>query len=193
MSAAMLDENAFGLIISYLHVEDDEYGLDPEAFADRLGKFNEAVSALLSEQPLAEGVSALDFGHAVYLEWADGDQVTSPIVWLRQARSHLKEQLGIDCVGILSHGSRWLRESESLPETHQAGGVPVTRIARSSEALRRALYAETACHGDEESANTPWGNGLYLDTEAVEALALKLKNAPTPLEVGGATFYRAGS
>jgi hypothetical protein len=31
---------------------------------------------------------------------------------------------------------------------------------------------------------------LYVDTEAIEALGRALKNAPTPLAVAGATFFR---
>jgi hypothetical protein len=37
-----------------------------------------------------------------------------------------------------------------------------------------------------------WGPGLYLDTEAVEALGLNLKNQPTALNVAEATFFRVG-
>jgi hypothetical protein len=69
--------------------------------------------------------------------------------------------------------------------------VAVTTASHPSEPLRRALSAEVATHatGDEPG----WGPGLYLDTEAVEALGRTPKNAPTVLEIAGATFYRAGT
>ena len=65
----------------------------------------------------------------------------------------------------------------------------MTRLAGPSEPLRRALFAETASHGapDEDSA---WGSGLYLDTDAAEALGIRPKNEPTRLDVAGATFFR---
>jgi hypothetical protein len=45
-----------------------------------------------------------------------------------------------------------------------------------------------ADEGDERG----WGPGLYVDLEAIEALGRSFKNAPTALEIGGATFYRVG-
>ena len=63
-------------------------------------------------------------------------------------------------------------------------------LSLPSEPLRRALYAETASHGADEDDEDAWGPGIYVDTEAVEALGRTLKNAPTPLAIAGATFYR---
>jgi hypothetical protein len=67
--------------------------------------------------------------------------------------------------------------------------------SRPSEPLRRALYADAATRRDGDGAPSGWGPGLYLDTEAVEALGKTPKNEPTVLHAGGsgATFYRAGS
>ena len=189
----MLDENAFGLLISYFNLEDDEYSLEPDEFASRLSAFGTEIRAFIANCPPGTGATALDFGHAVYLELADGEQLIGPITWLRQAREHLREKVEVATVAILSHGGRWVEESQCLPATELLGELPIIRVANSSEPLRRALYAETAAHGQETSEHPGWGPGLYLDTEAVEALSLRLKNAPTPLEISEATFYRAGS
>jgi len=175
----MIDENAFGILISHHSIEDEEYGLAESVFLERVALLRQALREHLSRQPLATSLRQLDLGHAVYLEWADGDQLVSPIGWLKELRKHLAEA-DFESSGVLSHGGRWLDDDD--------GGV-----FGPSEPLRRALYAETACHADEDSGAEGWGSGLYLDTEAVEALGLKLKNAPTPLSSAGATFYRAGS
>ncbi len=189
----MFDENVFGLLVSYIDIENDEYSLEPEAFAKRCLAFTTTLREFASEAPLGEGVTAIDFGHALYLELCEDEQTTSPITWLKQARARLLEALDLPTAAILSHGGRWVDSSQSLPEVDHSGRFPVVKVAHSSEALRRALYAETACHGSEPPESPGWGAGLYLDTEAVEALSLTLKNAPTPLEAAGATFYRAGS
>ena len=63
---------------------------------------------------------------------------------------------------------------------------------RPSEPLRRALAAEVATRRADEDDERGWGPGLYVDVEAVEALGRNFKNAPTALEIGGATFYRVG-
>jgi hypothetical protein len=69
-------------------------------------------------------------------------------------------------------------------------GVEWQPVSLPSEPLRRALYAETATHSADENDHSGWGPGIYVDTEAIEALGRTLKNAPTPLAVAGATFYR---
>ncbi|MBN1609492.1 MAG: hypothetical protein JW940_22870 [Polyangiaceae bacterium] len=71
-------------------------------------------------------------------------------------------------------------------------GLTFVSASNPSEPLRRARYAETQTHPDETTDLADWGPGLYFDTEAVEALGRRLKNAPTPLSSAGATFYGMG-
>ena len=97
--------------------------------------------------------------------------------------------LELKSVGVLSHGGRWSSDpAEAMPPSEN--GVEWQSVSLPSEPLRRALYAETATHGADEDDDSGWGPGIYVDTEAVEALGRTLKNAPTPLAVAGATFYR---
>ena len=62
--------------------------------------------------------------------------------------------------------------------------------AESAQDVER-LVADVASRGDDEDGSG-WGPGLYLDTEAAEALGMTPKNAPTVLRAAGASFYRAG-
>jgi hypothetical protein len=184
------DENAFGVLIGYHALEDDEYALEPADFAARFAQFRAAVRACVGAFPLAESVLVRELGHAVYLEFADGEQKEDPIAWIKLVRARLTG-LELQSVGVLSHGGRWLTEEPEAPPV--VAGVEWLAVSLPSEPLRRALYAETATHAADESDEADeaaWGPGLYVDTEAVEALGRALKNAPTPLAVAGATFYR---
>ena len=188
----MLDENAFGLLISYYQIESDEYSLERQQFVQRYQSFRATTLECIEALPLGRQTRALDFGHALYLEVAQGEEVEDPFGWLRmvRARLHARDFLS---VGVLSHGSRWVDEAASAwdPALQQVGDIPVLCASLPSEALRRALYADAAAREDE---NCPgWGPGLYVDTEAIEAMGRTLKNAPTPLLASGATFYRFGS
>ena len=182
------DENAFGVLIGYHALEDDEYGLEPEAFAARFQEFRSAVRACVEAFPLAHSGLAREFGHAVYIEFADGEQLEDPIGWIKSVRARLNA-LELPSVGVLSHGGRWQAEPVEAPHP-SAGGIDWLPVSLPSEPLRRALYAETATHGMGDEDDSAWGPGIYVDTEAVEALGRTLKNAPTPLAVAGATFYR---
>ena len=188
---AFFDENAFGVLIGYFAIEDDEYRLEPPQFAERFQEFRAAVRACVAAFPLAQAGVAREFGHAVYLEFADGEQLEDPISWIKMVRARLSA-LDLLSVGVLSHGGRWLAEQdEQAPPS--ASGIEWLPVSLPSEPLRRALYAETATHGsdeDEAGEESGWGPGIYVDTEAVEALGRTLKNAPTPLAVAGATFFR---
>jgi hypothetical protein len=182
------DENAFGVLIGYYAIEDDEYALEPTEFAARFEQFRAAVRSCVESFPLAEHVLVRELGHAVYLEFADGEQKEDPIGWIKLVRARLTA-LELSSVGVLSHGGRWLAEtSEAAPPN--VSGVTWHSVSLPSEPLRRALYAETATHPNDEDDEIAWGAGLYVDTEAIEALGRALKNAPTPLSVAGATFYR---
>ena len=185
---ALRDENAFGVLIGYHAIEDDEYRLEPDEFAARFCEFRAAVRACVEAFPLAPAVLAREFGHAVYLEFSAGEQVEDPISWIKLVRARLVA-LELASVGVLSHGGRWQLESVELPAP-SVPGVEWLPVSLPNEPLRRALYAETATHGADDDDESAWGPGIYVDTEAVEALGRTLKNAPTPLAIAGATFYR---
>jgi hypothetical protein len=188
----MNDENAFGLLISYFSVEDDEYGLERDEFVRRVREFRELVLGAIRERAPGRDVRALDLGHAIYLELADGDQTGDLLDWLRALYARL-DDCEFETACVLAHGGRWIADEE--PESPlERIGADVTMLTASlpSEPLRRALYADAASRIDEDNPVEGWGPGLYIDSEAVEALGRSLKNAPTPLAAGGALFYRAG-
>jgi hypothetical protein len=189
----MIDENAYGILIAYYDVEDDEYALERGEFVDRFEAFRGEVLRYLTETPLAEAVRGVDLGHAVYVEVGEGDETAAPIAWLRSLRGVLDEK-GFRTVGVLSHGSRWVdEEGEVGTSTEWAGTAALMSISRPSEPFRRALYADAASRPDDDDDEVGWGPGLYLDVEAVEALGKQPKNEPTVLRASGVSYYRAGS
>jgi hypothetical protein len=188
----MIDENAFGLLVSYFDIEDDEYTLERAAFVQRFRRFRKLVLDALAELGFRPAVRPVDLGHAVYWELAQEDDMQDPIRSLRTVRERLAEQ-DFATVGVLSHGGRWVPGDDAASDAPELpAGITLLEVSSPSEPLRRALYAETQTHPDETSGSEGWGPGLYIDTEAVEALGRKLKNAPTPLSSAGATFYRMG-
>lgn len=188
----MIDENAFGLLISYYDIEDDEYQGEREDFIERYATFTALIRDRLTEKPPGTSARAMDLGYAFYVELPDGEQHGDLIAWLRELRATLSEH-GFVTAGMLTHGSSWVEEQEPRPDIVDCGTVKLFRASLPSEPLRRSLLAEAATHGDEQAAVEGWGPGLYLDVEAVEALGRKPKNAPTILRAGGAEFFRAGS
>ncbi|MBN2194278.1 MAG: hypothetical protein JW751_15785 [Polyangiaceae bacterium] len=189
----MIDENAFGLLLGYHTIENDEYSCEPGEFSARLEGFHLAAVTWLAEERLGDNVQAVDLGHAVYLEIAESDETRDPIEWLRGWRAAV-DTAGFTTIAVLTHGSRWIAEEGTAPElpgVECAKDTLVYRVAHSSEALRRALYADTAAQHDPTREG--WGPGLYVDAEAIEALGKKLRNEPTALHVAGAMFYRLGS
>jgi hypothetical protein len=191
----MIDENAFGILLSWFSIEDDEYGRERGDFVARFEKFRTAVRGAIVEVPLGAGVRVIDLGHAVYVEVGDGDQTESPLSWAKKARARLTE-LGFDVFTVVTHGGRWVEDTESSSSVEPLGDAGLLTVSLPSEPLRRALYADAASHPrdeDGESGEDGWGPGLYLDVEAVEALEIKLRNAPTSLRTGGAEFYRVGA
>ena len=189
----MIDENAFGVLIAYFDIEDAEYGLERGPFVERFEEFRTIALGHLDANPLGEDVRALCLGHALYFEVAEGNETENPLNWARRVRQSLSAREFLT-VGAITHGSRWVQEGSFPPSSSGVGRTPqVVHVSTPSEPLRRALYAETASHDDDEGDGTGWGPGLYLDLEALEALGLKPKNAPTPLHTGGATFYRLGT
>ena len=187
----MIDENAFGLLIAYLSLEDDEYGSEREDFVVRHATFTELVRARLRDNAPGSPARALELGHAYYVEVLEGEHTGDLIAWLRETRALLNEQ-GFATAGILTFGSSWLHADETAPHVVELGAVKLSRASGPSEPFRRALSADTAARGDEDGGTAGWGAGLYLDVTAVEALGRKPKNAPTILRSGGAEFFRAG-
>jgi len=188
----MIDENAFGLLISWFNVEDEEYAGERDQFIERYAAFSALVRDYLSEKPPAAAPRAVDLGHAFYVELPDGEQTVELIAWLRELRARVAEH-GFATAGMLAHGSCWIDEHDPRPDIVDCGPVKLLRASRPSEPLRRCLLAEAATHPDEAEADEGWGPGLYLDVEAVEALGRKPKNTPTILRCRGAEFFRAGS
>jgi hypothetical protein len=192
----LIDENAFGVLLSYFAVEDDEYGLGRDEFVERFEAFRAAVRAFLAESPLGTGAFALDLGHAFYAEVGEGDQAHNPLGWAKRLRAALAEK-DFETVAVVTHGGRWVSPEASAQSTEHLGDFALVTASNPSEPLRRALYADAASRQDEDETDEDgellgWGPGLYLDTEAAEALTMTPKNAPTVLRSGGAGFYRAG-
>lgn len=189
----MLDENAFGLLISYFWIENDEYALEPEQFLARLERFRTLVLEAAAEEPPGADATALDLGHAFYFEVGDGDQVGDPIAWLNRRRARLSEA-EIVSAAVLTHGSRWVSAEDGrvVRGSEARGGLQLLRVGGPSEPLRRALDADGASRLDDAEDADGWGPGLYVEVDAVEALGKKFKNAPTPLRAGTGTFYRLG-
>ncbi len=187
----MNDENVFGLLITYYDLENDEYTLEAEAFRKRLSEFRALMLDCVENFPLGPALHAVDLGHSWYVEVADGEHEEDPVVWLKMTRARLSGR-NFRTSGVLSYGGRWVSDDESIAGLRSIERGHVVRVAWSSEAMRRALFADAACRQDDEDCPEGWGPGLYVDTLAVEALGRALKNAPTPLSASGATFYRAG-
>jgi hypothetical protein len=187
----MIDENAFGLLIAYLSIEDDEYAGERQEFVSRYQEFSTLLRARLRDQPPSREAHALELGHALYIEFIEGDGEGDLIAWLRAARSELSA-LGYVTAGILTYGSSWYAPDALQPTITDCGAVKLVHASGPSEPLRRALVADAASRGDDEDSIPGWGPGLYLDVDAVEALARKPKNQPTILRCGGAQFFRAG-
>lgn len=201
----MTDENAFGLLLSWWTIEEEEYSGEPEAFAARLGELRAVFREALRELPLGEGVQALDLGHALYVEVADGDHRESPLGWLRSARERLLSR-GFETVALATYGGRWVDPTEgSSLGVERLGAVSLATVARSSEPLRRALAVDAFSRDDgagppdedaDEDADPEgaepagWGPGLYIDDDALEPLGMRLRNVPTGLFASGGRFYR---
>lgn len=185
----LTDENAFGLLFDLYGIEELEYDSEPAEFVARFRHFRKLLLGEASANPLGSAAVVLDLGHAVYFEIGDGDQATDPLQWLRTVCAPLV-RAKFEIAVILTHGGRWIDRSElGVPEIEALeGGYRLLRAAYPSEPLQRALYAAASCHGRDGSDG--WGTGLFVDSEAVEALGKRLKNAPTPLLAAGATFHR---
>jgi hypothetical protein len=166
--------------------------MDRDAFVARFEGFRAIVRKCVGEHRLGADARAVDLGHAMYVEVGDGDHAESPLDWAKRARVRLSEA-GYETVVAVTHGGRWVDDAaESFTSTEHLGSTGLVTLSNPSEPLRRALYADAASRPDDGDPTVGWGAGLYLDTEAAEALGLAPKNAPTVLKAGSAGFYRAG-
>jgi len=198
----MIDENAFGVLVSYFAIEDEEYAMDAQAFAERFELFQRVLFEHVAARELAANARAMQLGHALYLEFPEDDILeTDPVdaaaaaekrrtllAWVRAARQLLSDH-DFETVAVVTHGGRWLPSDASGAAPDRLGSTPLVTGLLPSEPLRRALYAESASHGIPAEADA-WGPGLYADTEVLSALGLSPKNAPTPLVAADATFFR---
>jgi hypothetical protein len=187
----MIDESAFGLLLCYLSLEDDEYAGERSDFVGRYAGFVELCHGLLRNATPGTCARAVEFGHSFYVELIEGEHAPDLIAWLKQSRAALAER-EYRAAGILTFGSSWIESGEARPTIEDWGAVKLVRASGPSEPLRRALLAEAAARGDEDGGQPGWGPGLYLDVEAVEALGRRPKNAPTILRTGGVEFFRSG-
>lgn len=184
----MIDEDAFGILLSYFEVEDDEYGSDDRLeFVRRFEAFERLSLAAIAGMELPATHHVVCLGHAVYAEVRDSEDTPELLARFRAAAARLAEE-GYVNVAALTHGSRWV-DPERGPELSVTGEAPrVARMARPSEPLRKALFVAALAQADDEVEG--WGPGVYADTEALEALGKSPKNAPTVLRAPGAAFYR---
>jgi hypothetical protein len=184
----MIDEDAFGMLFSYYDVEDDEYGSDERAdFVRRFEGFEQGVLGIVREMALPPEHHVLCLGHAVYVEFPDAEELPRLLNEFRAAGARLRSA-GFNNVTVLSHGSRWVQEGEGAALSISEQPPRIARISRPSEPLRRALHVEALARSDEDTSG--WGPGVYVDTEALEALGKTPKNAPTVLRACGAQFFR---
>ncbi|MCC6213786.1 MAG: hypothetical protein IT376_02885 [Polyangiaceae bacterium] len=190
----MIDENAFGLLITHHDLEDEEYASAPEAFADRVVSFRAVVHDWIADAPPAPGMTALDLGHGIYCELASDELTLDLVAWLRDLRARLAER-DFESTGVVTYGGRWVDEdSGALAAERWVGTVRLLQASLPSEPLRRALAVDAASRG-RDAANEDddgWGPGLYADADALESMGKRFKNAPTPLPCGDAVFYRLG-
>jgi len=190
--APLLDENAYGIWVSWFDAEDVEYSQSADKFPPRIMVFRSAVAEYLARAPLGEGVQAVDFGTAIYVEVGDGDESVDLLKWVREFRSYLRDG-DWETFAVVSHGGRWVAQEPDACLPSRVGTVKVLASFGPSEPFRKAMAAEAMAHDDEESGEAGWGVGVFVDADALEALDRKLKNAPTALCSGGACFYRVGA
>src|SRR5512145_1227647 len=141
---SVIDENAFGILIAHYDLESTEYSLGEDAFLEYMARFSALVERGLAEQPLSEALRQLDLGHAIYLEFADGDQQMDPITWARTMRQSLIEA-DIPNVCVLTAGGRWGSEVEIQPpepSTVEVEPLQSSNSARESGSWRVSTPSE---------------------------------------------------
>lgn len=129
----MIDENAFGILVAHYDLESLEYSLEEDAFLEHVERFSELIDDRLVAQSPCSGLRRIELGHAVYLEFADGDQLTDPIVWVRSMRQVLIDA-DIPNVCVFTAGGRWLQAADEDADGEIVAESPVD--ARESGAWR---------------------------------------------------------
>jgi len=190
--ALLADENAFGIWVSWFDAEEVEYAQSADKFPPRIVVFRSAVADFLEREPLGDGVRALDWGTAVYVEVGDGDQTTDLLAWVRRFRGYLQEG-GWETFAVVAHGGCWVAKKPESRMLERVGNVYVLASFGPSEPYRKVMAADVLAHDDDDSGEPGWGVGLFVDVDALDAMGRKLKNAPTPMWASGARFYRLGS
>ena len=188
----LVDENAFGIWVSWFDAEDVEYAQSADKFPPRIMVFRSAVIDYLETNPLGSGATAIDCGTAIYLEIAAGDQSADILAWTREFRAFLARGDWSTFVAV-THGGRWVPVAEEARMPSRVGDVSVIASFGPSEPFRKAMAAEAMAHDDEETGDRGWGSGMFVDIEAMEALSRKLKNEPTALCCAGGCFFRIGA
>jgi hypothetical protein len=184
----MIDEDAFGILLSYFEIEDDEYGSDDRAdFVQRFEAFERLALDLLAKMELPPEHHVVCLGHAVYAEFRDREDTPQLFARFREGAARLNSE-GFVNVAVLTHGSRWVDDGQSAALSIVGDAPRVAHISRPSEPLRRSLFVAALAQADDEVEG--WGPGVYADTEALEALGKTPKNAPTVLRAPGAEFFR---
>jgi hypothetical protein len=190
--ALVRDENAFGLLLSYHRLEDDEFGdAGPSAFAARFCDFEREALSAFAAAGLPTDRHVLALGHALYTEFHDAGDTPRLLSQLRGASQRLLGA-GFENVAVLAYGGRWIDADTGPRLVLEPGPPPLMRASLPSEPLRRCLAllarAAEAEQGEEEDGG--FGPALYVDLEAAEAVGVQLKNSPTLLNAGGASFFR---
>jgi len=188
----LVDENAFGIWVSWFDAEDVEYAQSADKFPPRIMVFRSAVTDYLERNPLGDGATAIDCGTAIYVEIAAGDQSADLLAWARGFRSFLADGDWTTFVAI-THGGRWVPATDEAKMPPRVGDVAILASFGPSEPFRKAMAAEAMAHDDEETGDRGWGSGMFVDVEALEALDRKLKNEPTALCCPGGCFFRIGA
>jgi hypothetical protein len=184
----MIDEDAFGILLSYFEIEDDEYGSEDRAdFVERFEAFERLALGLLGKMELPSDHHVVCLGHAVYAEFSDREDTPQLFARFREAAARLGSE-GFVNVAVLTHGSRWVDEGQAAPLSIVGDAPRVAHVSRPSEPLRRGLFVAALAQADDEVEG--WGPGVYADTEALEALGKTPRNAPTVLRAPGAAFFR---
>lgn len=185
--ALLTDQNAFGLWVGWFDAEDVEYSASADKFAPRIVVLRAAVSDYCASFPLGDRVSVLDLGTSFYFEVEDGDQTEEPIAWLRALRVFLA-QGDWATFGAVTYGGRWSAAPGAEPLAF--AGMEKLGSFGPSEPFLRAVAAQALAHDDEDAGTLGWGTGLFVDLDVLEALQRKLRNEPTTMRAGGASFVR---
>jgi len=195
---ALLDENAFGVLLAHFDLESIEYSLGDDAFLEYVKRFSDLIDARLAKQPLGNDLRRIDLGHAIYLEFADGDELTDPIAWARSMRQALV-LADLPNVCVLSAGGRWLSapdEEDASPDPdllqtdtagplHESGAWRVGPTPLSGDSNPQASANPMVNHSRADRTGTSFGPSEPLRKAlAAEVLAQPATSADADLSFG---------